>query len=984
MNVVKFHHLAGLCLAVFSLSAVLKAAAAADKRHVVFLVGDDLRHASGTHEFYAGAMLLKKSLATSQIKDKLSCTVVNNWPDDTGVFMNADLIVHFYKGNQAHFMNDNHALVDELAQKGVGQLLLHYAVDPEEVAEPFIKKWTGGVYKTGLSSNPHWDLKAVLEKHPINSGVAQLNLRDEWYVKMEYEHDCALDHGGSLNQDRVHAIMRGRPDAAKGNGKLTKALAKNKKPSDLTVFWAKERADGGRGAGCTGAHFHKNWADDAFRKQVLNAIVWCANIPVPKGGVDSPRVTEDVLNENLDKRKPKFGRLKLSGETKVAAAAKPKPKVKKQRKPKRKAPSKPKDQPPTGSEPGTGLHVRGIHPFFEIEDLHPAGDPELKISAMCFVGDDLYALSFSPNRTDKQPDRDGKLYKISGLIGAKSKAEVRTELLADALYEPAALAVVKEKIYVGEKTRIIRLDDKDGDGSYAKHERTPLLEGLASDNFHVWTIGFEQLQKDGAVYLCGNFSTHIKMGGARIANTQVNSNVRRGSTFTLGPITGKETADSVRLDYIAGGYRTPNGIMVGPENEVYVTDNQGVFNPANKLIRLEQGGFYGHYLLAEGKPAAFQPADVDAGTGISGKRSPVTLYLPQSMHIARSPGQPVLIRNQTGAAASFNGQLFVPDFTSGSIHRANLEQVKGVWQGALFRFSAGAAKADGTGGLTGGPNRMSLGPDNTFYIGQIGAERLWQFNKNHGLQRLQAKSEAPSDFNDFLSARMIPGGIEIAFLKPLHKAVLKRQLFKLEQWTYIPTSSYGGSPVGRTPLLVKSLKALDGGKRVHLQIDGLRDADSRPLLKNNGYTNENMGWVLHLTYNPQLNSKSLLWAGELWYTMIKNLNQKSAADLNAATVEVDRMLDAKDIYAAMCASCHSTDGTLLAGPSLKGLLGKTQIVIRDGKEVEVTVDRAYVDNAIKDPLSEYPKGLVPAMPPLGLSDEQRAALVDFIQRIDGE
>ena len=40
---------------------------------------------------------------------------------------------------------------------------------------------------------------------------------------------------------------------------------------------------------------------------------------------------------------------------------------------------------------------------------------------MCFVGDDLYALSFSPNRTDKQPDRDGKLYKISGLIGAKSR-----------------------------------------------------------------------------------------------------------------------------------------------------------------------------------------------------------------------------------------------------------------------------------------------------------------------------------------------------------------------------------------------------------------------------------------------------------------------------------------------------------------------------------------------------------------------------------
>ena len=91
---------------------------------------------------------------------------------------------------------------------------------------------------------------------------------------------------------------------------------------------AKERADGGVVLAAPAPIFTRIGADDAFRKQVLNAIVWCANIPVPKGGVDSPRVTEDVLNENLDKRKPKFGRLKLSGETKVAAAAKPKPKSK--------------------------------------------------------------------------------------------------------------------------------------------------------------------------------------------------------------------------------------------------------------------------------------------------------------------------------------------------------------------------------------------------------------------------------------------------------------------------------------------------------------------------------------------------------------------------------------------------------------------------------------------------------------------------------
>ena len=155
-----------------------------------------------------------------------------------------------------------------------------------------------------------------------------------------------------------------------------------------------------------------------------------------------------------------------------------------------------------------------------------------------------------------------------------------------------------------------------------------LIDGLSGENFHTWTFGFEKYMKDGEIYLCGNFSTHIMSGGKRLPNIQTNEDVHR-STFILGPITGAETKDSVKIDYISGGYRTPNGIAVGEDNAVYVTDNQGIFNPQGKLIRLEQGGFYGHFQLAEGKKAAF-PAHREPNAGISGKRSPVTLYLPQS------------------------------------------------------------------------------------------------------------------------------------------------------------------------------------------------------------------------------------------------------------------------------------------------------------------------------------------------------------------
>lgn len=53
------------------------------------------------------------------------------------------------------------------------------------------------------------------------------------------------------------------------------------------MMWAVERADGGRGFGFTGGHFHDNWANDDFRKVVLNASVWLTKAEVPADGIQS-------------------------------------------------------------------------------------------------------------------------------------------------------------------------------------------------------------------------------------------------------------------------------------------------------------------------------------------------------------------------------------------------------------------------------------------------------------------------------------------------------------------------------------------------------------------------------------------------------------------------------------------------------------------------------------------------------------------------
>jgi hypothetical protein len=74
------------------------------------------------------------------------------------------------------------------------------------------------------------------------------------------------------------------------------------------LAWAYERPDGGRGFGCTGGHFHKNWGNDEFRKLMLNALVWTAGLEVPTKGISST-VTSQELEANLDPppaaRKPK-------------------------------------------------------------------------------------------------------------------------------------------------------------------------------------------------------------------------------------------------------------------------------------------------------------------------------------------------------------------------------------------------------------------------------------------------------------------------------------------------------------------------------------------------------------------------------------------------------------------------------------------------------------------------------------------------------
>lgn len=83
-----------------------------------------------------------------------------------------------------------------------------------------------------------------------------------------------------------------------------------------------------------------------------------------------------------------------------------------------------------------------------------------------------------------------------------------------------------------------------------------------------------------------------------------------------------------------------------------------------------------------------------------------------------------------------------------------------------------------------------------------------------------------------------------------------------------------------------------------------------------------------------------------------------------------------------CLACHSLDGSRAVGPTFKGLYGKKQTVLQDGKPLTVMVNDAYLRESIRFPNAKLVEGFQPIMPTVSdLKDDEIEALVDFIEEV---
>ncbi|MGH7947283.1 MAG: ThuA domain-containing protein, partial [Opitutaceae bacterium] len=198
------------------------------------------------------------------------------------------------------------AKIDQWARRGVGIGALHAGVivDVAKAGTQF-KRWIGGHFESLYSCTPMWEpVFADFPRHPVTRGVKPFQIRDEWYFNMRFVEGFSAEAASRKDGTIFTPILVAKPSDATRDGPYVAPKGpyphiQAAKGRLEAMMWVVERPDGGRGMGFTGGHFHDNWANDNFRKVVLNALVWLAKGEVPAGGVDS-KVTQDELDANLD------------------------------------------------------------------------------------------------------------------------------------------------------------------------------------------------------------------------------------------------------------------------------------------------------------------------------------------------------------------------------------------------------------------------------------------------------------------------------------------------------------------------------------------------------------------------------------------------------------------------------------------------------------------------------------------------------------
>jgi hypothetical protein len=436
------------------------------------------------------------------------------------------------------------------------------------------------------------------------------------------------------------------------------------------------------------------------------------------------------------------------------------------------------------------------------------------------------------------------IWALAGVQGDDRDA-ITVEEIAREFRDAHGLKVLNDTLYILSKQKITRcvqpavpgdlwdcvkiFDIPDYKTIYENHgswAALPLIEGMGQ--FHQFNFGLPY--RDGWFYVGLANEWPPETGG---------QGEDRGNIIRV-------RKDGGAWERYSGGHRTPGGIAFGPEGRLFVTENQGHWMPANKLIQAQEGRFYGFRFNSNN---FFYKQGLD--------ESPPAVWVGQGT-MGNSPTFPCFITE-----GIYKGQMFIGDNFYGGIQRYFLERVDGEYQGCIFRHSGGFEAAVQV--IIRGP-----GDDSAYYLGQLGgpgSNWKWQ-NKLWGMQRVRPNGTV---IFEMLAVRSMADGFEIEFTKPVDRAAGGlTSTYGVQKWTHNPVQDYGGGANQQGgSLSVTSAQVSGDGRRV--------------LLVLNDIPQYALGTVFQINVNGlQSESGEALYQNETHYTM---LNKGPADDLGCTDAD---------------------------------------------------------------------------------------------------
>ncbi len=375
---------------------------------------------------------------------------------------------------------------------------------------------------------------------------------------------------------------------------------------------------------------------------------------------------------------------------------------------------------------------------------------------------------------------DGDIWTITGLTD--NTGQLTWKKIGTGLFQPLGIKVVNEKIFVTCRDQLVLLRDFNGDGETDFYESYN-HDHQVTDHFHEFAMGL-QTDQQGNLY-------YAKSG--------------RHAREALVPQHGtliKVSKDGSTSEIIATGFRAANGVCINPDGSFIVTDQQGFWNPMNRINWVEgKGKFYGN----------MWGYDPPQDTSRAAMEQPMVWV---DMEFDRSPSELIWVDSKEWGP--LNGSLLSLSYGYGKVQLVLPEEVGQQKQGGVIDLP-------GIKFMTGVMRGRFNPEDGQLYACGMSAWGTNQMMKGGGLYRLRYTGKplpVPIQFSTE------EAGVKLAFATSLNpEKVSNPANYEVKTWELKRSSEYGSERYNVRTLSVAKADISEDGKTVMLNLPDIAPVD---------------------------------------------------------------------------------------------------------------------------------------------------------------